>query len=144
MRILASAICFAAIATSSTAEPFVIEDGHRTDFYAWPSFEAHYVYPDPEPGDPAREFVGFTGQRRSDGTYALRMIGIEPTASFPHRRCEKDVVAVVDGSGLLVDDPSGSFGRFTVRPDGEYVRVAQIEPGGCAVPGLYFLPKPVD
>ena len=138
---------FAAAATIlqvSVSPPFILEDGESMDFWNWPAFVAHYAYLDTDPSEVAQPIIWIDGSRQENGTFRLLLTGIDPTAAFPHNVCRREIVATLDGNGLRGTDPSGEFGTFALRPEGGNVRLVQIEPGACAKPGIYNLPKPVD
>lgn len=114
------------------------------DFTREPEFAAHYAYLDLADGAPAQDFIGVSG-RRIGKIWRIEAVGSNRRLAASARTCRKVFTGRTIGRGRLeADDPSGEFGRFELRQEGEMVRLISLVEGGCIRQGLYNLPRSFD
>lgn len=133
-----SALCISAILAGQAA---FAADG---DFTRKREFEAQYAYLDVPAGAPAQDWIAIHAKR--DGSrWRIEAVGSNPKLAASVRTCRKVFRGRTVGPGWLrARDPSGEFGAFELRREGEYVRLVSLSTGECARQGLYLIPSVQD
>ncbi|XYD06885.1 hypothetical protein R1A27_17060 [Methylobacterium sp. NMS12] len=136
-------LCIGALSISS------ILVGHAAsaadgDFTRRREFEAQYAYLDVPAGAPAQDWIAIHAKRDGRG-WRIEAVGSNPKLAAAVRTCRKVFRGRTVGPGRLrATDPSGEFGAFELRREGEYVRLASLSTGECARQGLYLVPSVQD
>lgn len=131
-------ICIALILTSQPVS------ANGPEFTRMRSFEVQYAYLDVPAGAPAQDWFRIHAKRSGDG-WIVDAVGSNPKIAASVRTCRKTFRGHTVGPGRLrATDPSGEFGTFELRREGEYVRLVLLAPGDCAREGLYLIPQVQD
>lgn len=129
-----SALCISAIVAGHSAF------AAGADFTRRREFEAQYAYLDVPAGAPAQDWIAFYAKRDGSG-WRIEAVGSNPKLAASVRTCRKVFHGRTVGPGRLrATDPSGEFGAFELRREGEYVRLVSLSAGNCVRQGLYLTP----
>ena len=114
------------------------------DFTRRREFEAQYAYLDVPAGAPAQDWIAIHAKRDGSG-WRIEAVGSNPKLAASVRICRKVFRGRTVGPGRLrATDPSGEFGAFELRSEGEYVRLVSLSTGECVRQGLYLVPSVQD